>query len=1150
MAFTLQAVVALDGSKFTSGMTGMLASVQRFAGMSMTMFGGVAGQVASMWAAFGPMGGVMEGMKEVIKVGASFEQSMANVKSVTGLMGDEFVRVSNATRAAAAQTAFTTSQAAEAMYALGSSGMASADMLESALLPSLKLAGATQSDTKLATEAMTAAMAIWQLGAEDATGVADLFAGAIASSPATMNRLSDAMKYAGPAGAAFGMEMKNVVDEVAAFHTVGLHGQQAGTSFRMALIELSRAAATGSGQVGAALKGWSAETEGLTGAVDRLNAAGVDGASVIQEMGAKAGPGMAALLKVGSDAMRDLSDKVTQNSDVAKMYETQMGTLSGQFTLLKASIEELAVKLFSKLLPTFMKIIDGAENFVSSIGGITESFGFVGTAIEKLLPLLIGGGGLLLAFGKISAFIPGLAGGLTGLFEGAAKSMAPTAAAMTAMATKTMPMLATASAALSKQMGVGENEFFRLTDSLHMSTHKMAVMSGGVTKLSAEQAKAITATYGFRGGLNNLQVGVMAAAAAFVGWKIGTWIADVRIGTKTIGEWTQAILQAPFGLNKAQEANDALVEALARQREESRKLRAEQAEAEAAAKRKAQADHDAMMAEARSAEIAREAYMANLREQKNLEQQSELLATASINTAAALEGLSAANIVSADTAKMAADARGDLIEAETSLYDAVNSLNDARKAEAAQQQVVYDLERAVIDAKEAHSKAARDLAGSVGAGAEMGEAGALATQALTEAETKAKNAENALKAARDALTNSQMTAKEKADALAKATANLAEKQEAARKVLDRSISEYNTMDVLVTEFNMTIEDSRQAFADFGAEAVTVASKAHQIKRPFSEVAENFKWIAENGKFAAEIIDRDFGGAIKDVQGIMERFGKHTMAIVRQMADTGESAEEAAISLGILKTGMDDATDPINKVTDSLAKAGKEALAFGKALLRMDQKHLQEIYLALDEFARNLGKIKLDLGWMRDLAAFKLPQLNQNHVTRFINALKLLARGISETNKIGADLSWGEELIEFKLPQLNQGHVTRFVNALKILARGVKDAGDISPDFGWMKALSDFSLPGTGGFDRFVAELKKFASDLGQIAAPALDWLTTIIDATNLDVQKLIQVADVMAKVPTGSYNATVLIGWKDNYNLGKIEGHLSTLAGLKGVIWA
>ena len=1098
MAFTLQAVVALDGSKFTSGMTGMLASVQRFAGMSMTMFGGVAGQVASMWAAFGPMGAVMAGMKEVIKVGASFEQSMANVKSVTGLMGDEFVRVSNATRAAAAQTSFTTAQAADAMYALGASGMSSADMLEASLLPALKLAGATQSDTTLATEAMTAAMAIWQLGAEDATGVADLFAGAIASSPANMQRLSDAMKYAGPVGAAFGMEMKNVVDEVAAFHVVGLRGGQAGTTFRTALIELSRAAQTGSGQVGAALKGWSAETEGLTGAVDRLNAAGVDGASVIQEMGARAGPGMAALLKIGGDAMRDLSDKVTQNSDVTKMYDTQMGTLSGQFTLLKASVEELAVKLFSKLLPAFIKIIDGAKNFVSSIGRITESFGFVGTAIEKLLPLLIGGGGLLLAFEKISAFIPGLAGGLTKLSAEQAKAIT--------------------------------------------ATHGFA----------AEQAKAITATHGFAGGLSKLQTGFLMVESAMAGAAIGTWIANLEAGEGTVSDWIANIMRAPLsldawatGTNKADRANQSLIDSIQKQAAESRKLRAEQAEAEAAAKRKAQAAHDAMMQEARAADIAREAYMANLREQKNLEQQSELLATASTNTFVALAGLAAANIVSSDTAKMAADAKDDLIGAETSLYDAVNSLNDARKAEAAQQQVVYDLERAAIDAKRAHSKAARDLADSVGTGAEMGEAGVLATQAVTEAETEAKNAANALKAAQDALTNSQMTAKEKADALAKAIANLAEKQEAARKVLDRSISEYNTMDVLVTEFNMTIEDSRQAFADFGAEAVTVASKAHQLKRPFSEIAENFKWIAENGKFAAEIIERDYGGAIKDVQGIMVRFGKHTMDIVRQMAKTGESVEEAAISLGILKTEMDDAPDPINKVTDSLAKAGKEALAFGNALLRMDQKTLDDIYQALKTFAEKLSKLPpVNLTWARDLGQLKLPPLGG---VRFWKGDFLeLTDALEQANTLDLDFSWAEDLGKLSLPSLGGVGFWKG-NFLELL---VALANVPAIDLTWMDSLTNFVLPETAFWMPFATTFSEFAEKLDKAAKPDLSWLTTIIEATNLDVQRLIQVADIMAKIPTGTYNATVLIDWKDNYTLGKIEGHLSTLAGLKGVIWA
>ena len=373
--------------------------------------------------------------------------------------------------------------------------------------------------------------------------------------------------------------------------------------------------------------------------------------------------------------------------------------------------------------------------------------------------------------------------------------------------------------------------------------------------------------------------------------------------------------------------------------------------------------------------------------------------------------------------------------------------------------------------------------------------------------------------------------------------------EVADGVMDAAVS-IDYIVGLIQDCNISFADAKALVQEFGEKTKEMSEIAKDTNRPLSEIAKNFRWIEENGELASGVIENQFGNTVKNMPHFLKIFGEHAYAVAEKMFETGMSAESAARSLGILKKGMDDAPDPINKVTDSLAKAGKEALAFGKALLRMDQKTLDDIYQALRTFAGNLGGIELDLGWMRDLAAFKLPQLNQSHVTRFINALKILATGISETEEIGADLSWGEALSGFKLPQLNQGHVTRFVNALKILARGVKDAGDESPDFGWMKALSDFSLPGTGGFDRFVTALKNFASDLGLIAAPALDWLTTIIEATNLDVQRLIQVADIMAKIPTGTYNATVLIDWKDNYTLGKIEGHLSTLAGLKGVIWA
>lgn len=434
----LQAVVALDSSKFTGGLGGLGAAVSNFSGAAMTMFDGVAAEIAAMYSAFGATGAAVAGLKDVISTGAVFEKSMANVQSVTGLAGDEFVRVSVATRDAAKATSFTAGQAAEAMYALGSSGISSAAVLEATLMPALKLAGATQSDTKLATEAMTMAMANWKLGAEDATTVADTFAGVIAGTPATMERLGDALKYAAPAGSAFGMSMKDTVDAIGAFHVVGLRGEMAGTAFRGALVELSQAAASGAGQVGAAMQGWSAETDGLVGAVKRLEEAGVPTSVVINEMGRRAGPGMAALVRLGSDAMGELSAKITSLSDVQKMYDIQMDTTRGKFDLFKASVEEAKIVLFTQMAPALQRTIELGTQLVDWLVEVTPSFKEMKNAISPLVTwfknlddstkfVIAGIGGLGVAFGlvgpAVGAALAGMAAKAAIAFPAMMKSM-------------------------------------------------------------------------------------------------------------------------------------------------------------------------------------------------------------------------------------------------------------------------------------------------------------------------------------------------------------------------------------------------------------------------------------------------------------------------------------------------------------------------------------------------------------------------------------------------------------------------------------------------------------------------------------------------------------------------------------------------------
>lgn len=409
MAITLQAVVALNSTSFSDGMAGLGASVQKFAGVAMMAFGGVAAEISAMWASFGAAGAAMASLKQITAVGAEYEQRMAAVKSVTWLANDAIKKLADDGSAAAKKYGFTLKDTGAAMETLARSGIDTADKLNAILTPALLLAGSQNANLEDSTETLAAAMQAFQLDLSKSTEVADAFAGALAASPLNMERLKDAMKMAAPAAAALGMSVQQTVQEIAAFHTVGLQGALAGTTFRGALLECDEAARNAAGPVGQALKGWSAETEGLTGAVKRLNDAGVPAGVVMEEFGKRAGPGMAQMMLIGSDAINEVAERVTHLSDVQKQYNIQMDTFSGRMKFLKANVEEVAMTLFtalapalkftavaatltvdaiSKMGPIIQATIDLASNFGAAA---VEWFSALGTAAQGM----VGGLGVL-----------------------------------------------------------------------------------------------------------------------------------------------------------------------------------------------------------------------------------------------------------------------------------------------------------------------------------------------------------------------------------------------------------------------------------------------------------------------------------------------------------------------------------------------------------------------------------------------------------------------------------------------------------------------------------------------------------------------------------------------------------------------------------
>ena len=137
-----------------------------------------------------------------------------------------------------ASTAFSATQASDAMIELARAGLSANDVI-GAIGPALFLAGSSASSMSSATSLLAATMKQFDLSAADATRVSDVFTIAQQKSLFAMDSLTEAMKFGGTVGSAFGMSLEETTAALAQFRDLGVEGSMAGTQFRQAMIALA-----------------------------------------------------------------------------------------------------------------------------------------------------------------------------------------------------------------------------------------------------------------------------------------------------------------------------------------------------------------------------------------------------------------------------------------------------------------------------------------------------------------------------------------------------------------------------------------------------------------------------------------------------------------------------------------------------------------------------------------------------------------------------------------------------------------------------------------------------------------------------------------------------------------------------------------------
>lgn len=179
------------------------------------------------------------GVGAAVKTFADFDQAMSNVAAT----GDDARGSIDALRAAAitagAETAFSATEAANAIEELAKAGISAEDILNGGLDGALALAASDNLALADAAQYAATAMNQFNLKGDQAMHVADLLAAGAGKAMGGVDEMGQAMNQAGLVASGMGLSIEETVGSLAAFAQQGLLGSDAGTSFKTMLQSLA-----------------------------------------------------------------------------------------------------------------------------------------------------------------------------------------------------------------------------------------------------------------------------------------------------------------------------------------------------------------------------------------------------------------------------------------------------------------------------------------------------------------------------------------------------------------------------------------------------------------------------------------------------------------------------------------------------------------------------------------------------------------------------------------------------------------------------------------------------------------------------------------------------------------------------------------------
>lgn len=343
----------------------------------------------------------------VIGVAAKFESAMSEVAAISGASGDELKALTDKAQEMGATTKFSASESAAALKYMAMAGWDTEAMLNG-IDGVMQLAAASGEDLASTSDIVTDAMTAFGLSADQSTRFANVLAQTANRSNTSVALMGETFKYVAPVAGALGYSIEDASVAIGLMANSGIKGSQAGTSLKNVLTNLAKP----TDQVQSYMDKLNISLTDSTGNVKPLNQLlnemrnGFNGLTEAEKAEYAAGiagkEGMSGLLAIVNSSQADfdnLTEAINNSSGAAQnVADTMMDNLGGQLTILKSTLEGIAISFGNILLPAVKKVVSSLQNFLNWLNGLTDGQKQLVVTIATVVAAI---GPVLLIIGKL-----------------------------------------------------------------------------------------------------------------------------------------------------------------------------------------------------------------------------------------------------------------------------------------------------------------------------------------------------------------------------------------------------------------------------------------------------------------------------------------------------------------------------------------------------------------------------------------------------------------------------------------------------------------------------------------------------------------------------------------------------------------------------